>query len=64
MTFVHVYYCEISGVSIILFLGGGEGVGSKYFWKSTRGVKGHTSSRKFLKWCSLVRFGEYFAKIL
>ena len=29
-----------------------------------RGVRGHTPPRIFLKWCNLVRFEEYFAKIL
>ena len=29
-----------------------------------KGVWGHGPSRKFLKWCNLVRFEEYFAKVL
>ena len=36
-------------------------------WQShafVRGVRGHAPPRKFLKGCNLVRFREYFAKIL
>ena len=56
----------------ISFRGGGGGGGSKYFLKSggiciarshafTRGVQGYAPPRQFFK---MVRFGEYFAKIL
>ena len=45
--------------------------GSKYFCKSggichalARGVRGHAPRENFKKWCNLVSFGEYFAKIL
>ena len=60
----------VSGVSRISFGGGG---GSKYFCKiaacgeATRllGASGACSPEKILKQrCNLVRFGEYFAKIL
>ena len=64
-----------SGVSRISFRWGG----SKYFWKSggicmalrewlfTRllvGFGGMLPRANFKKWCNLVRFGEYYAKIL
>ena len=63
-----------SGVSRISFRGGGGG-GSKFFWKSggicmaiaTRllgGFGGMLPRENFKKWCNLVRFREYFAKIL
>ena len=61
-----------SGVSRISFRGG-----SKFFWKSggicmargeaTRllgGFGGMLPRENFKKWCNLVRFREYFAKIL
>ena len=60
-----------SGVSRISF----RGEGSKFFWKSggnlhgeaTRllgGFGGMLPRENFKKWCNLVRFREYFAKIL
>ena len=51
----------------------GGGGGSKCFWKSggiceaTRllgGFGGMLPRENFLKWCNLVRVGEYFAEIL
>ena len=38
-----------------------------FAWRSHafgRGVRGHAPPRKFLKRCNLVRFREYYAKIL
>ena len=29
-----------------------------------RGVRGYALPRKLKRWCNLVRFGEYFVKIL
>ena len=55
-----------SGVSRISFRGGGGG--SKFFiGEATRlleGFGGMLPRENFLKWCNLVRFREYFAKIL
>ena len=52
-----------SGVSRISFRWGGGG--SNYFWNSLLGVIGGMLLREnFFKLCNLVRFGEYFAKIL
>ena len=53
----------------------GGGGGSKYFGKlgvfawlcivlHARGVRGYAPPRNLKKWCNLVRFGEYFVKIL
>ena len=70
------YIC--SGVSRISFRGGGDSkyfwksrgicmarssmqrvAKSRIFY---RVVRGHAPSKKILKWCNLVRFGEHFAK--
>ena len=58
--------CLISGVSRISFRGG-----SIFFWKSVGeaarllgGFGGMLPRENFKKWCNLVRFREYFAKIL
>ena len=57
-----------SDVSRISFRGGGGGVGFKIFlekWgRLLGGFGGYPPPRKLKKWCKLVRFGEYFAKIL
>ena len=77
---IHNLICsDVSGVSRILFRGGGvQNFSGKVgvfalreapcsAWLShafARGVRGHAPPRKFKKWCNLVRFREYFAKIL
>ena len=57
----------------VAYLGFHFGGGSKFVWKSaargeaTRllgGFGGLLPRENFLKWCNLVRFREYFAKIL
>ena len=38
-----------------------------FAWRShafAMGVRGHAPPKFFFKWCNLVRFREYFAKIL
>ena len=66
---------SVWSVEYLGFHFGGGGV-QNIFWKSggisawqshtfAMGVnRGHALPRKFFKWCNLVRFGEYFAKIL
>ena len=59
----------------VAYLGFHFGGGSKFFWKSggicmvlrhalARGFGGMLPRENFKKWCNLVRFREYFAKIL
>ena len=74
---IYQYYIIIyinSGVSRISFRGGGvkffSGKVGVFAWRereatrSLGGFGGMLSRENFLKWCNLVRFREYFAKIL
>ena len=78
-TSAYVYLLHVcSGVSRISFRGGVQTFSGKVgvfarreapcnAWRShafAKGVRGHAPPRNFSKWCNLVRFREYIAKIL